>query len=383
MYVAELDRSWLHTPFTGPGFLITQRSQLQALRRHCNYVYVDPSRSEAGTVGTPPGVVPIRSASKKAKGNGAGLHEVRTSLRSMLERITATVQSARRDGQLNLQMINEAVPDFVRTVTRKTDAVFWFIRTSEDPALLYRRAVGTAAVSVVFGRHLGLDRTELEHLAIGGLLMDIGKITVPVPILAKPDHLSPAERLFVEQHVPRGLAMLQLQSQIPGRVVDMVLGHHERLDGTGYPRQLRGTEIPLFARIAGIVDTFDALTLNRRYAAAMSANSALQFLNSLRDIKFDAALVGELVRALGIFPTGTRVELIDGSTGLVCEQNRDWPLRPRVVVTAEANGTPSRSMRVLDTGAHLHIARALPPDSVNIDGEQLQRAIEDAKAIAC
>ena len=105
MYVAELDRSWLHTPFTGPGFLITQRSQLHALRRQCNYVYVDPSRSEAGTVGTPPGAVPIRSVSKKAKGNGAGLHEVRTSLRSMLERITATVQSARRDGQLNLQMI--------------------------------------------------------------------------------------------------------------------------------------------------------------------------------------------------------------------------------------------------------------------------------------
>ena len=144
--------------------------------------------------------------------------------------------------------------------------------------------------------------------------------------------------------------MVRLSDTVDARVTEMVLGHHERIDGTGYPRRLAGTEIPLFARIAGIVDTFDAITLNRRYAAAMSAHDALRYMNHERGQHFDAALVDEFVHALGVYPTGTRVQLADGRSGIVCAQNPDWPLRPTILLTHNAQGSRLEPPRLLPAG---------------------------------
>ena len=128
---------------------------------------------------------------------------------------------------------------------------------------LYRRSVGTAAVATTLGRHLGFDRAALRALATGGLLLDIGKIAVPVPILAKPGALEGSEQSYVRRHVERSLELVAGRD-LPARALEMIAGHHERLDGSGYPHQLRGTEIPVFGRIAAIADAFDAMTLNRR-----------------------------------------------------------------------------------------------------------------------
>ena len=125
---------------------------------------------------------------------------------------------------------------------------------------------------------------------------------------------------------------------VPKRVMEMVSSHHERFDGTGYPYRQRGTEIPLFARIAGIVDTFDAITLERHYAPAISAHNALRYLNGQRRAKYDGALMQEFIHAMGIYPTGTWVEMLDGTIGVVCAQDNKGPLAPRVAVVTDANG---------------------------------------------
>jgi HD-GYP domain-containing protein (c-di-GMP phosphodiesterase class II) len=125
---------------------------------------------------------------------------------------------------------------------------------------------------------------------------------------------------------------------IPDRVIDMVSSHHERFDGTGYPHNQRGTAIPLFARIAAIVDTYDAITQERHYAPAISAHNALRYLNGQRRAKFDGALMQEFIHAMGVYPTGTWVELLDGSIGVVCAQDSRWPLAPRVAMVCDANG---------------------------------------------
>ena len=119
--------------------------------------------------------------------------------------------------------------------------------------------------------------------------------------------------------------------------------------------------------MAGIVDTFDALTLNRHYASARSGHSALRFLDALRDIKFDAALVDEFIRAVGVYPTGTCVELADGSVGIVCSQNAALPRTPNVLLTTDAAGQALKTMRILEPGHNMHIARALPATSLASD----------------
>lgn len=372
MYVAELDRSWLHTPFAGPGMLISSSEQIEALARCCHYVYVDPQRSSADALPA----LNRDGTALPAVANG-DFTNARNTLAEVVQKLAACVQDARHHGRMELAPLQRAAGRLVNEVLNHEEACLWLIRLNGARGLLYRRSLGTAIHAIVFGRQLGLDHTELGHLALGGLLLDIGKITVPVPILAKPSELNSAERWFVDRHVQQGLSMVRLSETVDARVTDMVLGHHERIDGTGYPRRMGGTEIPLFARIAGIVDTFDAITLNRRYASAMSAHDALRYMNHERGQRFDAALVDEFVHALGVYPTGTRVQLVDGRAGIVCAQNPSWPLRPTILLTHDAQGGRFEPPRLLPAGMGGHIARALEPSPPEHESQALERAIAE------
>lgn len=372
MYVAELDRSWLHTPFAGPGMLLSSDEQIDALARCCHYVYIDPQRSEEAALPALRG----STTSLPAVANGS-FTTARNTLAEVVQQLAAAVQDARHHGRIELAPLQRAAGSLVSEVLRHREACLWLIRLNGARGLLYRRALGTAIHAIVFGQQLGLDHTELCHLAQGGLLLDIGKITVPVPILAKPSELNSAERWFIDRHVQQGVSMVRLSDTVDTRVTEMVLGHHERIDGSGYPRRIAGTEIPLFARIAGIADTFDAITLNRRYATAMSAHDALRYLNHERGQRFDAALVDEFVHALGVYPTGTQVQLVDGSAGIVCAQNPEWPLRPTVLLTHDAAGKRLEPPRLLPSGLGGHIARALEPAPPEHDAAALERAIAE------
>ena len=371
MYVAELDRSWLHTSFSGKGLLVTRAEQIAELGRTCDYVYVDPERSEAGLLAAhrpQAGHAPDGSDAKD-------FDSARRALDETIRRLSIVVHDARRFGRVEIAPLNRCARNLVNVTLACPDAALWLIRLDSGHGLLYRRSVGTAVAGIMFGRQLGLDSAELAQLAVGGLLLDIGKTAVPISLLAKPGRLNATEMAFVHRHVQQGFALLRVEQDVPRRVVEMVFGHHERIDGGGYPRRLRGTDIPLFARIAAIIDTFDALTVDRHYAGAISGHAALRYLNSKRGEAYDAALVGEFIDAIGLYPTGTRVEMSDGSSGLVCAQNSDWPLRPQVLVTTDMHGHKLDEPRLLTNGIDGHIARALPPRRNGVDHHALEIAI--------
>jgi HD-GYP domain-containing protein (c-di-GMP phosphodiesterase class II) len=361
MYVAELDRSWLHSPFPGPGFLITSTQQVAQLRRICRYVYIDPAMSKR----------PIPGWFGHPEATGARrVVAARQALEDTLKSVAELVRGARRQGVIDLGTLSHCASALVDQVLHGVDALHWFLRAEDDHGrFLYRRCVGTAAVTVSLGRHLGFDRAALQALATGGLLLDIGKIAVPVPILAKPGMLERDEQHYVRRHVERGLELVAGRD-LPARAVEMIAGHHERMDGSGYPHGLSGTEIPVFARIAAIADAFDAMTLNRRYAAALSPNAALRQLDTLRNRKFDAALVTELILAMGVYPVGTLVELMDGRRGLVCGQRPRQPLQPHVIITHDAHRQPLAEAEL--ASVEQEILRALPPRIITTDPAQLE-----------
>jgi hypothetical protein len=352
MYVAELDRSWLHTPFPGPGLMLTRDDQIESLRQHCRYVYVDPDRSEPGLL------MPVAPG---LADDVDGFAAARAALDYSVRRLAEIVYDARHDGRIAVAPLVHCAGQLAEASQRYPDASLWLVRMDSGHGLLYRRAIGTAVCGVIFGRQLGLDHDELRQIALGGLLLDIGKTAVPVPILAKPQRLNDVERAFAHRHVQQGVSLLRLDESVPARVVEMVRGHHERIAGDGYPRRQKGTDIPLFARIAAIVDTFDALSNDRHYAGGVSGHAALRYLNRQRGVGYDAALVGEFIHAVGVYPTGTRVALADGRNGVVCGQNPDWPLRPRVLVTESALGQPLGEPELVVNGFGARIARALPP----------------------
>jgi HD-GYP domain-containing protein (c-di-GMP phosphodiesterase class II) len=341
MYVAALDRLWLHTPFPPGGFPIRSERQIRELRRYCTHVYIDPLKSDEPTEV----IVPFTPALPKALApqlNELHIGDELPHAEQALKGLSATVRHLLRSVRLGklpeIEQLNKGLRPVVESVRRCPDALLWLISTEPSTGYMYRRASGSAILAAVFGHRLGFDEVALTELALGGVLLDIGKTEIPVTVLAKTGDLTHTETDLVRRHVEHALAMLRAMDNVPERVVNMLAGHHERIDGSGYPHRQRGTEIPLYARMAGIVDTYDAITQERRYAPAISAHTALRYLNNQRNRQFDDTLIQEFIQALGIYPTGTWVELLDGSIGVVCAQNRCWPLAPRVAVLRNRAG---------------------------------------------
>jgi putative nucleotidyltransferase with HDIG domain len=143
---------------------------------------------------------------------------------------------------------------------------------------------------VTLGRHLDLSNTTLGHLETGGYLHDIGKIGVRDAVLLKPGSLTPEERKMINDHPQIGLSILE-PVDLPPEVIQFVAGHHERLDGTGYPKGLHDTEVTMVARIAAVSDMYDALTTDRPYRVAMTIEEAMDILNSEAGKVLDATVV--------------------------------------------------------------------------------------------
>jgi HD-GYP domain-containing protein (c-di-GMP phosphodiesterase class II) len=199
-----------------------------------------------------------------------------------------------------------------------------------------------------FGRFLQLPVEQISLLGYLGLMQDIGKLRVPNEIIAKRDRLSALEFEQAKKHVGKSVEILRTAHGLPPQLPELAALHHERRDGSGYPKGLKGNDIGMLGSIAAIVDTFDALTTRRPYAEAVSPSTALSMLYKWRGTFFDAGLVEQFIRCIGIFPLGSVVELNSGEIGIVIAQNTEKRLQPRVMVIRDAHGNPLRPQKLLD-----------------------------------
>lgn len=344
MFVTALDRLWLHTPFPPDGFYIRDHKHIAELCRYCTFVYIDPRKSRAAPARplAPAVHLPVASLAPQVASQSVGdeMPWARHALEALANGARRMIRDVRSGRLPDLHTLNTSLNAAVDSIQRCPDALLWLIRIEPPTGYLCRRACGTAVTAAFYGYRLGFDQTAIRELMLGGLLLDIGKSEIPITIMAKSQALTEVEFGMLRKHVDHAQGMVRLMTDVPERVMEMVSSHHERFDGSGYPQQQRGAEIPLFARIAGIVDTFDAMTQERHYAPAVSAHTALRYLNGQRHAKFDDALLQEFIHAMGIYPTGTWVELLDGSVGIVCAQDTGWPLTPSVAVMLDRDGLP-------------------------------------------
>lgn len=147
-----------------------------------------------------------------------------------------------------------------------------------------------AEIAIAIGRELGLDNDQLEGLRISALIHDIGKISVPAEILARPGKLSEAEFMIVKQHAQAGYDIVK-GVNFPWPVAQTILQHHERLDGSGYPQGLKGDQIILEARILAVADVVEAMSSHRPYRAGLGIDAALAVLKQESGIKLDPRVV--------------------------------------------------------------------------------------------
>lgn len=399
MYVSALDRLWVETPFPIQGFHVESQQQIEQIRRHCKFVYVDRklSRGDVSFAGGPvvaqgvkrsaAGIVNpaarIRKFEPVAYANTNSLQKevaaAGTIQREIARAVVQVLNDVRNGKELNALVIRKAAGLMVNSVTRNPDAFVWLSRVRDADSYSYAHSLRSAVWALVFGRHLGMPKDILEDLALGALLSEVGKTRIPRHLLMKPEALTPEEFEQVKKHVEHGVAILRDCRGVSETAMSVVQFHHERFDGSGYPYGLGGADIPLLARIVGIVDSYDAITSPRPYAEARSPSEAVSILYEARDKLFQGQLVEQFIQAVGVYPTGTLVELSTREVGIVVSQNTSRRLRPVVMLVAdhEQNLLPKSEIIDLMTqqqdsiGNPLSIARTLKAGEYGIDPKML------------
>jgi HD-GYP domain-containing protein (c-di-GMP phosphodiesterase class II) len=193
----------------------------------------------------------------------------------------------------------------------------------------YGHSTNVAVISVSIGSYLGYDELDLMKLGIGGFLHDIGKALLADDI-AKKDPLNERDKCFTA-HAKAGYDLLSDIYEVSPLSKYIVLSHHERLDGSGYPHGVKGNKLHQFAKIAAVANVFDIIT-NSTSAAKMPNYQAVRYLIAMSNKLFDKAVVDAFVKHLALFPDGTQVKLSNGEKGVVIEQNKNAPARPVIKI---------------------------------------------------
>jgi HD-GYP domain-containing protein (c-di-GMP phosphodiesterase class II) len=394
MFIAELDRPWLDTPFLLQGFLIESQDQITALRQYCHSVYVDPLRGispdgqlasgsdgpTSGTLALQPRTLPFETDHIRAPNWKLVEYLDEVSVEAELavaKEIYA--ESERIVGQLfedinrldsgDVKRVHDVMEPMVASIIRNPDALTLLARIRRKSQYVYSHALNVSIHVLAFGRHLGFPKDDLELLGIGGLLLDVGTVRIPEKLLSRRGKLSEEEYSLVKRHVDFGLEILHRAWGLEAIVLEMVSGHHEREDGSGYPGRLGGAQISVPAKMAAIADCFDALTSSRPYARTHTPYEALQMLYDWGKRTLNGALVEEFIQCLGIYPVGGLVELNSGEVGLVVAHNRVRRLKPRVLVLLDPNKHAYQTPIMLD----LLASPKLPGDTPYA----VSRALED------
>ena len=258
------------------------------------------------------------------------------------------VRDIRAGNKLEIERIEEVVDEMVESMVRNPDALMWIARLRERDITTYGHGLQVAVYLVAFGRHLGFPKAQLADLGTIGLLLDIGKIRLPRELLEKQGRLTSDEYDIVRAHVQHSLDILEETPNFHVDVIEAISQHHERMNGSGYPKGLKEHEIGIFGRMAGITDCFAALTKRRPYAEAISSYEALRGLSSWSGEFFHEALVEQFVQAVGVFPVGSLVELSSGEVAVVVSHNKVRRLKPRVLVITGPDKTPAAFPVMID-----------------------------------
>lgn len=263
----------------------------------------------------------------------------------------------------------EALADnMIESVLLYDDALKCMSALRTKDAYLLEHSVNVAFLLVTFGRYLKLEHSMLKELTIGGILHDIGKIKIDNEVLHKPGKLTPAEYEHIKLHQVFALEIMRETPGLSQISRDVCLMHHEKLDGRGYPRGLKGDQIPLHGRMSSIVDIFDALTATRCYKEAKSSAAAFKILLSLTPFHLDRQLVYEFIRCIGVYPVGSLVELSDGRVGIVWVAKGRDALHPIVKCFYSLKAKRYTEVVMIDLlKSDLHIERGVSPSSLDID----------------
>ena len=366
-----------NAPHTMPAqFAIGSEAEIARLRKFFSHVWIDtelgpdvdaPDTTQDAAQSTSPAHTERGVPSSDALRNARRLHR---RARSVVDNLLTDIRFGRA---LELGDAREVVQETINSMLKNPNALLYLAQLKSADTSLAQRAVNTAILSIAFAKCISIAKVELPNLGLGALLYDLGMITVPGTIRNKPGRLDGDEFQVVKAHVEASIELLGKVDGMSATVLDIVESHHERVDGTGYPRGLKGKQISLLGRMLAIVSVYFTLTSTRPYAQPVSMKDALAILYDQCDKAYDGRLVHKFIRCVGIYPPGCAVELVSGEIGLIVAASPDSGLQPVMRVYVDARKRRVETPYLLDlatAGNAMEVSRVLKPREYDVlDGE--------------
>jgi HD-GYP domain-containing protein (c-di-GMP phosphodiesterase class II) len=382
MYVSKLDRPWTETPFMFQGFVLKNDKQIDALKKHCKSVFIDPEKAEMPDPGkaTAEDIAKIRGSTvyKELASVEAELPRAQKTYANSMVVVKELSRAVEIGNSIDSTRSREAATQITESVVRNPDAMALLTKLQEKSGTTLSRAVEISVMMTIFARFLQLPQEQMEVLGMLGLLQDVGKLKLPTQ-LATHGPMNAAEVELYKTHVDHSVEILSSTPGIHPDLPGLASLHHERFDGSGYPRGLRGPAIALSGLIAGIVDAYDSLTAPQPFGENLPPSTALNIIYKARGKHFHPALVEQFIQCIGVFPVGSVVELNSGEVGIVIAQNMVRRMKPRIMIVKDAKGVLVKPYRMLDLMKDpkvspdeiYKIQKTLEYDSVKIDPREM------------
>ncbi|MBQ4860785.1 DUF3391 domain-containing protein [Pseudoalteromonas sp. MMG013] len=276
-------------------------------------------------------------------------------------------------GKVDISLISDVSKEIVQSVLRNSNAMAILTRLKDKDGYNWRHMINCTILISVFAKYLGLKNSVIQQLAMGAMLHDVGHARLPQGLVSKDSKLTELEYKAVKKHVVQSLGLIKGEKGITPIMMDVIINHHERVDGSGYPRRLRGDKVSKAARIMAIIDVYDAMTSDRPHQMSEEPVHALRYLLANKE-QFDAELVQRFIKCMGVHPVGTIVKLTNERLALVLEGNKQAPTAPKVRVfynTKHMHHITAKELDLSDAEHEVKIVASVRPLDYQINLSRL------------